>query len=195
MTVFAAWVDYVDTSTLLIFLAVFLCGLWLLNTAGGPANWPPGPKSWPVIGNADVFWNNQQLYLTLTELANIYGEMFHLRTGPGGHLVVLTGHDVIREAFVDKAEYFSNRPNFVPLVKYTTKGKGKAPIAVGHVVNESIKFRGYDMLKGTVVLPNIYQSHMEPTIWKDPFAFNPDRWLDENNNLKNNPASVSVCDL
>ncbi|KAI0212540.1 Cytochrome P450 2F2 [Lamellibrachia satsuma] len=124
MTVFAAWVDYVDTSTLLIFLVVFLCGLWLLSTAGGPANWPPGPKSWPVIGNADVFWNNKQLYLTLTELAKTYGEIFHLRTGPRGHLVVLTGQDVIREAFVDKAEYFSNRPSSIPLMKYLSHGKG-----------------------------------------------------------------------
>ena len=125
MTVFAAWVDYVDTSPLLIFLVVFLCGLWLLITAGGPANLPPGPKSWPVIGNADVFWNNRQLYLTFTELAKTYGEMFHLRIGRSTHIVVLTGNDVIREAFVDKAEYFSNIPNFFPIVRYMSNGKGK----------------------------------------------------------------------
>ena len=29
---------------------------------------------------------------------------------------------------------------------------------------------------------------MDPKTWKDPFAFNPDRWLDETNRLKNNPA-------
>ena len=71
------------------------------------------------------------MYLTLTELAKTYGEIFHLRTGPKGHMVVLTGHDVIREAFVDKAEYFSNRPSSIPLVKYLSHGKGRAY----HIVN------------------------------------------------------------
>ena len=27
-------------------------------------------------------------------------------------------------------------------------------------------------------------------IWEDPFSFNPDRWLDENNKIKNNPAFI-----
>ena len=63
-----------------------------------------------------------------------------------------------------------------------------APTAVVHTVAEPIKFRGYDLAKDTFVLPNLYQSHTDPAIWDDPFAFNPDRWLDENNKLKNNPA-------
>ena len=37
---------------------------------------------------------------------------------------MLTGHEVIREAFVDYGEYFSDRPTFMPLLKYTSKGKG-----------------------------------------------------------------------
>ncbi|KAI0237362.1 Cytochrome P450 2U1 [Lamellibrachia satsuma] len=440
MTVFAAWVDYLDTSTLLIFLVVFLCGLWLLSTAGGQANWPPGPKSWPVIGNVDVFWNNPQLYMTFTELAKTYGEMIHLRVGLGIHVVVLSGHDVIREAFADKGVYFSNRLTFPSILKYTCNGKGIvmqngddwktlrrftqralkdfgvgkssleekikdeieavqveldkqrgspfdpkqlfdkavsniicsiifgerysydheefqhlhssmnymfknsgpkhvahnllpgplafalipsfrkfvkvdceikefvrkrisehretfveaslrdfidfyikaeklgedsgafsdenmfqvivdlllagsettsttlywaflfmilnpdiqakcreeilqvigqdrvpgmtdrgtlpfteaaileihrcgsiAPTALGHVVVESITFRGYDLPKGTLVFANLYQTHMDPTMWKDPLTFNPGRWLDENNMLKNNPAFMPFC--
>ena len=121
MAVVTAWVNYVDISTLLIFLVVFLCGVWLRST---PIKWPPGPKSWPIIGNAYVFWNNEHLYLTLTDLAKTYGEIVHLRVGPQNHVVVLTGNDVIREAFVDNGEYFSNRPTFIPLVKYTSGGKG-----------------------------------------------------------------------
>ena len=124
MAAFTAWVEYVDTSTVLIFLVVFLCALWLLSSSNGPTNWPPGPKAWPLIGNADLFWNNDQIYLSFVELAKKYGEICHMRLGPRGHLVVLTGQEVIREAFVEKGEYFSNRPTFIPLVKYTTNGKG-----------------------------------------------------------------------
>ena len=109
MAAFTAWVEYIDTSTVLIFLIVFLCALWLLSSSDGPTNWPPGPKTWPLIGNAYLFWNNDQLYLNFVELGKKYGEIFHLRFGQR-HMVVLSGQEVIREAFVEKGEYFSNRP-------------------------------------------------------------------------------------
>ena len=129
MTALATWLEYGNTSTMLIFMFVFLCGLWLQTTPDGSANWPPGPKTWPligiIIGNANVFWKNDQMYLTFTDLARTYGEILHLRVGPRRHLVVLTGQEVIREAFVDKGEYFAGRPTFNPLAKYTSNGKGK----------------------------------------------------------------------
>ena len=125
MAAFTAWVEYVDTSTVLIFLVVFLCALWLWGSSDGPTNWPPGPKGWPLIGNADIFWNNDQLYLSVVELAKKYGEIFHLRFGPRGHMVVLTGQEVIREAFVENGEYFSNRRNLMSRVHTNTaNGKG-----------------------------------------------------------------------
>ncbi|KAK2172071.1 hypothetical protein NP493_995g00020 [Ridgeia piscesae] len=355
MAAFTAWVEYIDTSTVLIFLVMFLCALWLLSSSDGPTNWPPGPKPWPLIGNADLFWNNDQLYLTFMKLAKTYGDVVHLRVGSSGHMIMLSGHDVIREAFVDKGEYFSNRPNtsHEPLMKYTNKGKGIVmqdgedwktlrrftlralrdfglgkssledkikdelenvldeldkkcgvpycpqklfyqsvsniicSIIFGHrdtfdgdnvrdfidlylkteqsgeesgaftdanmfeVIDDlflagtettgttlywgllylilhpeiqakcrlemsqaigqdrlpSMKDRGelpyteavileiqrlgnigYDLPKNTLVYANLYQSHMDPEIWEDPVAFNPDRWLDENNVLKTNPA-------
>ena len=39
--------------------------------------------------------------------------------------------------------------------------------------------------KGTMIGINIYGLHRNPQIWKDPSAFNPDRWTEEN--LKNVP--------
>ena len=63
-----------------------------------------------------------------------------------------------------------------------------APTALAHTVREPVTLRGYHLPKDTFVHVNIYQSHMDPKTWKDPFAFNPDRWLDETNTLKNNPA-------
>ncbi|KAK2183890.1 hypothetical protein NP493_293g04077 [Ridgeia piscesae] len=130
-----AWIEFIDTSTLLLFLVVFLCGLWLLSPPGSPVNWPPGPKSWPLIGNADLFWNNDQMHLTFTELAKKYGQIVHLRIGPRGHMILLTGQDVIREAFVNKGESYGNRPSFHPIVKYTSKGRG---IVLGHGKNWKI---------------------------------------------------------
>ena len=125
MTELVHWADSIS-STLLVVLTVFLLGLWLLgrHTPSGPVKWPPGPKPWPIIGNADVFVNNQYLYLTLTELAKTYGEIVHLRVGVWSHMVVLSGHEVIREAFIDNGEFFSDRPSNWPLEKYTSNYKG-----------------------------------------------------------------------
>ena len=64
------------------------------------------------------------------------------------------------------------------------------PIGLAHTVSESITFRGYDLLKGTFVFANLYESHIDSTKWKDPFAFNPDRWLDSDNKIKSNPAFI-----
>ena len=125
MAVFAAWMDYIDSSTLLVFLLVFLCGVWLLSSSSRPVNWPPGPKPWPIIGNADLLFNNDQMYLTFTELAKTHGEIVHLRAGRSKHIVILTGNEIIREAFIDNGEVFSNRPTF-PLMQYMQNNKGKS---------------------------------------------------------------------
>lgn len=79
------------------------------------------------------------------------------------------------------------------LFEYRNGQTISGPTAVLHVIGESVKFRGYDLPKGTLVLPNIYQSHMDPAIWEDPSAFNPGRWLDEDNKLKTNPAFMPFC--
>ena len=65
-----------------------------------------------------------------------------------------------------------------------------APIAVPHLTSESITFRGYDLPKGTIVFANLYESHIDSAMWKDPFAFYPDRWLDANKEMKSNPAFI-----
>jgi len=127
-----AWVDCVDTSTLLVVLSVVLCGLWLLSLVGSAANLPPGPKSRLLIGNAGQFLKKQNHYEMLTELAKKYGEIVYLRFGPFRHMIVLTGHKVIREAYVDNGDVFSGRPSY--LAKYLHQHKGM----VGDVIVSAV---------------------------------------------------------
>ena len=35
---------------------------------------------------------------------------------------------------------------------------------------------GVKIYKGTYIYPSFYAVHHDPTIWKDPETFNPDRW-------------------
>eukprot|EP00066_Takifugu_rubripes_P021936 XP_011611202.1 PREDICTED: cytochrome P450 2U1 isoform X2 [Takifugu rubripes] len=57
------------------------------------------------------------------------------------------------------------------------------PLAIPHMTSETIEFMGYTIPKGTVVLPNLWSVHRDPTEWDDPDSFDPTRFLDEDGTL------------
>ncbi|XP_034544780.1 cytochrome P450 2U1 [Notolabrus celidotus] len=57
------------------------------------------------------------------------------------------------------------------------------PLGIPHMASETTEFRSYTIPKGTVVLPNLWSVHRDPTVWDDPDTFNPARFLDDEGNL------------
>ncbi|XP_029018465.1 cytochrome P450 2U1 [Betta splendens] len=57
------------------------------------------------------------------------------------------------------------------------------PLAIPHMASETTEFRGYTIPKGTVILPNLWSVHRDPTVWEDPDIFNPSRFLDAEGKL------------
>ncbi|KAJ8383006.1 hypothetical protein SKAU_G00037840 [Synaphobranchus kaupii] len=57
------------------------------------------------------------------------------------------------------------------------------PLAIPHMASETTEFRGYTIPKGTVIIPNLWSVHRDPTVWKDPDTFNPCRFLNENGQM------------
>ncbi|XP_003723543.2 cytochrome P450 2U1 [Strongylocentrotus purpuratus] len=51
------------------------------------------------------------------------------------------------------------------------------PLGVPHAPVQDTVLNGYDIPKGTVVLPNLWAIHHEPDLWKNPDEFNPARFL------------------
>ncbi|KAM9400029.1 cytochrome P450 2U1 isoform 1-T1 [Salvelinus alpinus] len=57
------------------------------------------------------------------------------------------------------------------------------PLAIPHMASETTEFRGYTIPKGTVIIPNLWSVHRDPTMWEEPDDFNPSRFLDDQGNL------------
>lgn len=57
------------------------------------------------------------------------------------------------------------------------------PLAIPHMASETTEFRGYTIPKGTVIIPNLWSVHRDPTVWEQPDDFNPSRFLDDQGNL------------
>ena len=58
-----------------------------------------------------------------------------------------------------------------------------SPLGVPHCLSQDVEFRGYHIPKGTTIMPILYAVHRDPNIWKEPYTFNPDRFLDEEGNI------------
>eukprot|EP00079_Xenopus_tropicalis_P018538 XP_004920468.2 PREDICTED: cytochrome P450 2C14-like [Xenopus tropicalis] len=95
-----------------VLLAVALC-LIVANTLyrqkrDSYKNFPPGPKPLPIIGNIHNI-NLKRPYLTYLELWKKYGPIFSVQIG-SQKMVVLCGYETVKDALVNYAEEFSERP-------------------------------------------------------------------------------------
>uniref|UniRef100_A0ABK0LEH6 Cytochrome P450, family 2, subfamily u, polypeptide 1 n=1 Tax=Rattus norvegicus TaxID=10116 RepID=A0ABK0LEH6_RAT len=127
----------VGGALLLCGLAVLLDWVWLQRQRAGGI--PPGPKPRPLVGNFGYlllprflrlhFWlgsgsqtDTVGRHVYLARLARVYGNIFSFFIG---HrlVVVLSDFQSVREALVQQAEVFSDRPR-MPLISILTKEKG-----------------------------------------------------------------------
>ncbi|XP_055992804.1 cytochrome P450 2A13-like [Sorex fumeus] len=82
-----------------------LMSVWQQRKLAGKL--PPGPTPLPFIGNY-LQLNTEQMYNSLMKLRDRYGPVFTVYLG-ARRVVVLCGHDAVKEALVDQAEEFSGR--------------------------------------------------------------------------------------
>ncbi|CAE6528036.1 unnamed protein product [Rhizoctonia solani] len=72
----------------------------------------------------------------------------------------------------DRLPYINN------LVLELLRWRPVLPIAIPHVCYEDDVYRGYDFVKGDIIIGNVWAMSRDPSVYPNPEEFNPDRFLD-----------------
>uniref|UniRef100_A0A8D0AYX4 Cytochrome P450 n=1 Tax=Salvator merianae TaxID=96440 RepID=A0A8D0AYX4_SALMN len=107
-----------------ILLVVYLSCLLVISAMKKTAQrgrLPPGPIPLPLVGNF-LQINSAQTYKSLAKLSKKYGSVFTVYLG-NRPVVVLFGHEAVKEALIDRAEEFSGRKT-PPTLERTFEGHG-----------------------------------------------------------------------
>ncbi|XP_069584433.1 cytochrome P450 2K4-like isoform X2 [Ranitomeya imitator] len=78
-------------------------------------NFPPGPKPLPIIGNV-LMMDMSKPYKTFMELSKKYGPVFSVQMGMR-KIVVLCGYETVKDALINHADVFSDRPRAPVITK------------------------------------------------------------------------------
>jgi len=81
-------------------------------------------------------------------------------------------------------EDIQNLPYLQATVKEALRLHPPTPLMLPHRANADIKIGGYDVPKGTTVIVNVWAIARDPNIWPDPDAFCPERFLNEDIDVK-----------
>ena len=60
-----------------------------------------------------------------------------------------------------------------------------APISVPHGLTSDFEYKGFNIPKDALLIPNLYSVYFDGTIFPDPHTFKPERFLNEEGNLQN----------
>ncbi|KAG8579985.1 hypothetical protein GDO81_007061, partial [Engystomops pustulosus] len=85
------------------------------------ANFPPGPKPLPFIGNMHSI-NTHKPHKTFMEISKKYGTIFSIQLGVE-QFVILCGYDTVKDALINHAEDFAGRP-VTAISDKTSQGHG-----------------------------------------------------------------------
>uniref|UniRef100_A0A8D0HEG3 Cytochrome P450 family 2 subfamily G member 57 n=1 Tax=Sphenodon punctatus TaxID=8508 RepID=A0A8D0HEG3_SPHPU len=112
------------SGVIVCFLAIYLSYLLLISTwrkMYRRGHLPPGPMPLPFLGNF-LQIKTAETFKSLKKLQEKYGPVFTVFFGPRP-IVVLCGHEAVKEALVGQAEEFSGRAT-PPTMESTYRGHG-----------------------------------------------------------------------
>ncbi|XP_078584741.1 cytochrome P450 2J2-like [Branchiostoma floridae x Branchiostoma japonicum] len=97
--------------------------------------------------------------------------------------------DAVVGASLPALSHRSQLPYVNACLMETMRVRTLVPVSLPHATTQDVNVQGYDIPKGTQVLPNLHSLHTDPAYWADPDRFDPDRFLDAEGNVINKPES------
>ncbi|XP_059653671.1 cytochrome P450 98A2-like [Cornus florida] len=79
---------------------------------------------------------------------------------------------------------FPSLPYLRSVVKESLRLHPPTPLMLPHRANANVKVGGYDIPKGSIVLVNVWAVARDPTVWKNPLEFRPERFFEEDVDMK-----------
>ncbi|XP_060128279.1 cytochrome P450 2K6-like [Zootoca vivipara] len=114
------WTAQIPTLFLLVLTIIFILK-WGSFWNRSSKNLPPGPTPLPLVGNLHMM-DLKRPYRTMLKLSKEHGPIFHIQMG-FQKIVVLTGYETVKEALVNQADAFAERP-IIPIFEDFSRGFG-----------------------------------------------------------------------
>ncbi|KAM8953696.1 cytochrome P450 2K4-like isoform 2-T2 [Pelodytes ibericus] len=106
-----------------VVVILFLLNIFYDRNGNIYKNFPPGPKPLPIIGSLHLLlMKRKRPHKIFQELAKEYGSVFSIQLG-SKKMVVLCGYEAVKDALVNHAEEFAERPA-VPVIDKIFNGHG-----------------------------------------------------------------------
>ncbi|XP_077187152.1 cytochrome P450 2K4-like isoform X2 [Paroedura picta] len=115
--------DWMDPFSIFLLFVLAITFLWKTGAFwnGSSQNVPPGPRPFPLIGNLHLI-DLKKPQQTICKLSKQYGPVFSIHLG-SQKIIVITGYETVKEALVNQAEAFAERPS-VPIVDEILESHG-----------------------------------------------------------------------
>ncbi|XP_077782678.1 cytochrome P450 2K1-like isoform X1 [Podarcis muralis] len=114
------WTEQIPALFLLILTIIFIWK-WGSFWNRSSKNLPPGPTPLPLVGNLHMM-DLKRPYRTMLKLSKEHGPIFRIQMG-FQKMVVLTGYETVKEALVNQADAFAERP-LIPIFEDHARGFG-----------------------------------------------------------------------
>ncbi|KZT30016.1 cytochrome P450 [Neolentinus lepideus HHB14362 ss-1] len=102
--------------------------------------------------------------------------------------------DMVLSDRIPKIGDLDNLPYCTALVKEVLRCAPSVPCGVSHRSLEDDEFRGYQIKKGTTVIPNIWGMHHDESVFQDSSQFDPSRFLEHTKSTSDNGKTlVNIC--
>ncbi|KAK7037472.1 hypothetical protein VNI00_010964 [Paramarasmius palmivorus] len=159
----------------------------------GSANYPPGPKPWPIIGNAlDI--PSARAWEVYSDWCRSYGQdLVHLQV-LGQHIMIVNSREMARELFEKRSLIYADRP-YVPMIElmgWADNGFGKNHNFLGHLKDlwlKPVQPSSHTAILGANIVDYFKRDFVTLTPLKSTCPFSPRRSRNFSTNLFNDPDS------